>query len=80
MTSLPAVTKIADHLTLTFSAPIGASGVTDSVEVSGDLSTWRSGAGFTETMSDTTTAGIRTVVVCDVATTPPRYIRLRVSR
>ncbi len=77
---LPAISLVSGHLTLTFSAPTGAGGVTKTVEVSGDLTNWHSGAGFTETMSDTTVAGIRTIVVRDVATTPPRQIRLRVSR
>ena len=77
---LPIVTNAASHLTPTFSAPIGASGVTDSVEVSDDLAAWHSGAGFTETMSDTTSAGTRTVIARDLATSAPRYIRFRVSR
>ncbi len=77
---LPVATLVQGHLTLTYSVPIGAGGVTETVQVSGDLATWRSGAGFTETMSDTTSAGIRTVVVRDVATAAPRHIRLRVSR
>ncbi|MEO7317925.1 MAG: S8 family serine peptidase, partial [Chthoniobacteraceae bacterium] len=80
LAGLPSIANIASHLTLTFTAPIGASGVTDSVEVSGDLITWQSGPTFTETVSDTTAASIRTVVVRDLATTPPRYIRFRVSR
>ena len=77
---LPSVTSVQGHLTLTFSVPAGAGGVTETVQVSGDLATWHSGSGFTETMSDTTAAGIRTIVVRDVATSPPRYIRLRISR
>ena len=77
---LPVVTLVQGRLMLTYSVPTGAGGVTTSVQVSGDLSTWDSGAGFTETMSDTTLAGIRTVVVRDLATAPPRHIRLRVSR
>lgn len=80
ISGLPTIATVANHLTLSFSVPTGASGVTDAVEVSGDLTNWNSGAGFTETVSDTTTGTTRSVTVRDLGTASPRYIRLRVSR
>ncbi len=79
-TAQPLITSIGGHLTLTYRVPTGAGGVTATVQVSGDLTAWQSGPGFTETLSDTTAAGLRTLTVRDVATAPPRYIRLRISR
>ena len=77
---LPAVTNVRGHLTLSCSFPIGAGVVVENVDFSGDLATWQSGPGFTETMSDTTGPGVRAIVERDAATTPPRYIRLRASQ
>ncbi len=77
---LPQVTRVAGHLTLSYSTPTGVSGVTGVVEVSGDLVHWDSGVGFTEVMSDTTSNGIRTVVTRDVSTSAGRYIRFKATR
>jgi len=77
---LPQISTVAGHLTLTYSTPAGAGGVTATVEVSSDLIHWNTGAGFTEVMSDTTASGLRTLIIRDVATGAPQYIRLKVSR
>jgi hypothetical protein len=50
------------------------------VEVSGDLIHWDTGPGFTEVMSDTTSGGLRTLVVRDLSTAPSRYIRFKAAR
>lgn len=77
---LPTVTRTSGRLTMTYSTPVGAAGVSATVEVSSNLTTWQSGAGFTEVLSDTTNGGIRTVVVRDLSAATPRYIRLKASR
>jgi hypothetical protein len=70
------------HLTLTASLNPGATDVTVSAEVSSDLLTWNSGAGYTEVVSDVTVGSVRTLVVRD--TTPlsagvKRFMHLKVS-
>jgi kumamolisin len=71
------------HLTLTVSLDATATGITVTPQVSSDVVTWQSGAGYTEIASDSTVNGIRTVTFRDLtpAGTPGvnRYIRLSVS-
>jgi len=71
------------HLTLTASLDASATGITVAPQVSSDLVTWRSGAGYTEIASDTTANGIRTVTFRDAmsstATSPKRFIRINVT-
>ncbi|MEA3187937.1 MAG: hypothetical protein QOD99_1767 [Chthoniobacter sp.] len=72
-----------NRLALTYNVPVGATGVNRIVEVSDNLATWSSGAGATEVTSDTTTNGIRTVTVRDLAGTASsshRFIRFRATR
>ncbi len=80
VTELPTVQNVGGHLELTVMHPAGAVGVTRIVEVSGNLTQWDSGTGFTQTISDTTTNGIRTWVVRDLGSGAQRDIRFRVSR
>lgn len=77
---LPQISNVAGHLTLSYATPVGITGVTAAVEVSGNLTQWSTGPGFTEVMSDTTANGVHTLVIRDVATAAPRYIRLKVTR
>lgn len=48
--------------------------------VSGDISTWQSGHGHMQVLSDTTNAATRTVFVRDEHTGPQRFVRIRVTR
>ncbi len=69
-------------LTLTYTTPDTVADLAFVPEVSGNLADWQSGPGHTETVSDTTTEGIRTVVVRDtvpVSTGARRFIRLSVQ-
>ena len=80
LTGLPSVALVNGHLELTYVFPAGANGVTRTVQVSGNLSQWDAGLNFTQTISDQTINGTRTVVVRDLGNGTPRLIRLRVSR
>lgn len=68
------------QLTFSYARPVGIGGVTGTVEVCGDLATWQSGAGFTETVSDTTTGAMRMIVTRDLGSGTRRFVRLKVSR
>jgi hypothetical protein len=71
------------HLTLTARLAASATDLDFTVEVSADLQTWQSGASFTETVSDTTADGVRTLIVRDLtaldATNSKRFLRLAVA-
>ncbi len=70
------------YLTLTFATPASVTDLDFTPQVSGNLSAWLSGQGQTETVSDTTDAGIRTVVVRDtvpVSGGTRRFMRLQVQ-
>lgn len=65
------------HLTVSYAKNPAAGGITWQVEVSDDLSEWRSGPGHTEILADTTTA----LVVREASPPAPqgrRFMRLRV--
>jgi len=79
-TAAPVLSRSSGRNVLTFSTPVGITGVTFTVEVSGDLSTWTSGVAATEMLSDTTASGIRTMSVRDLTAGTGRFIRLKVSR
>jgi hypothetical protein len=71
------------HLTLTVRLDAAASDITPVVEVSSDLQTWQSGDACTEILSDTTAAGVRTLVVRDRAAVDGQakaFMRLKISR
>ncbi len=79
--TLPVTSQITSgHLEFTLQQPAGITGVSTTVEVSGDLSTWQSGPGHTQVLSDTTNAATRTVVVRDEHTGAQRFVRIRVTR
>jgi hypothetical protein len=79
--ALPITSQITSgHLEFTLQQPAGITGVTTTIEVSGDLSTWQSGPGHTQVISDTTSAATRTLVVRDEHTGAQRFVRLRVTR
>jgi hypothetical protein len=70
------------HLTMTIVAPEWASQVALVPEVSGDLVLWHSDASEVDVVSDTTTAGMRTLVARDreaVVSSSRRFMRLRVT-
>ncbi len=79
--TLPTTSQITGgHLEFTLQQPAGITGVSTTVEVSGDLSTWQSGPGHTQVISNTTSSATRTLVVRDEHTGAQRFIRLRVTR
>ena len=79
--TLPITSQITSgHLEFTLQQPAGITGVSTTVEVSGDLMTWQSGAGHTQVLSDTTSAATRTLVVRDEHTGAQRFVRIRVRR
>jgi hypothetical protein len=72
------------RLTLVYTSPSATTDLTYSIEWSGDLSTWHTGSGFTETLSTTDNGnGTSTIIARSVATladTPRQFLRLRVTR
>lgn len=75
---LPRLSLDAARPVLAYAVPVGALGVTHSVEYSQTLNDW-SGGTSVETTSDTVANGLRTLVIR--ATTPgPGFLRLKVSR
>ncbi len=80
-TTLPVTSQMTSgHLEFTLQQPAGTTGVSTTIEVSGDLSTWQSGPGHTQVISNTTSGATRTLVVRDDHTGAQRFIRLRVTR
>jgi hypothetical protein len=84
-THSPTVAIAGDRLTITYTSPTSsATDLTYTVEWSGDLQTWSTGATATETVSTTDNGnGTTTVVVRSVATladTPRQFLRLRATR
>ena len=71
---------VGGYLRMTQILPAGMSGVVGTVEVSDGLQTWQSGAGVTQTVSDSAVGGSRTVVVRDLVPVGRRFMRLRVTR
>ena len=70
------------YLTMTFTTPATVTDLDFTPQVSGNLAEWLSGPGHTETISDSTTNGIRTVVVRDtvpVSSGTRRFMRLHVA-
>jgi len=81
VSTLPMTSQITSgHLEFTLQQPAGINGVSTIVEVSDDLSTWQSGPGHTQVISNTTSSAMRTLVVRDEHTGAQRFIRLRVTR
>ena len=71
------------YLTLSFKTPATVTDLSFVPQVSGNLVDWLSGPGRTEIVSDTTTAGLRTVVVRDtvpVSAAARRFIQLQVRK
>ena len=87
--SLPVAAPMAiasdKFLTLQYTRPISATDIDYSVEVSGDMQTWRAGGGITSIVSITNNPdGItQTIVVQDITSmnaAPKRFIRLKVTK
>jgi subtilisin-like proprotein convertase family protein len=79
--ALPMTSQITSgHLEFTLLQPAGITGVSTTVEVSGDLNSWQSGPGHTQVISNTTSNGTRSLVVRDEHTGAQRFVRLRVTR
>jgi hypothetical protein len=79
--TLPITSQITGgHLEFTLQQPAGITGVTTTVEVSGDLTQWQSGSGHTQVLSDSTTAATRTLIIRDEHTGAQRFMRIRVTR
>ena len=79
------MTAGATFLTLTYKKSLAASDVTCTVEVSGDLQTWSSGASATATVSASNNAAgtMQTIVQRDLTPTTSagrRFIRLRITQ
>ena len=71
------------YLTLTATLDAGASDLTIAGEVSADLQTWNTGAGYVEIISDSTTGAVRTLSLRDATpfgATAQHYLRLRVTK
>jgi hypothetical protein len=71
-----------DYLTMTYSLRAAASDVAVVPEISNDLATWRSGPAALEVVSDTTAAGVRTIVVRDIqplGEVQRRFLRLKTT-
>lgn len=70
------------HLTLTYTMPASATDIAAIPQISSDLAAWNFGPNAIEVVSDTVTAGVRTVVVRDVtplAESSSRFLRVQVS-
>jgi hypothetical protein len=81
VSTIPMTSQITSgHLEFTLQQPAGITGVSTIIEVSDDLSTWESGPGHTQVISNTTSSAMRTLVVRDEHTGAQRFIRLRVTR
>ncbi len=79
--SLPMTSQITSgQLEFTLQQPAGITGVSTTIEVSSDLSTWQSGPGHTQVISNTTSSAIRTLIVRDEHSGAQRFVRLRVTR
>jgi len=79
--TLPMTSQITSgHLEFTLQQPAGITGVSTTIEVSGDLSTWQSGPGHTQVISNTTSSATRTLIVRDEHSGAQRFVRLRFTR
>ncbi|HEV3273114.1 MAG TPA: Ig-like domain-containing protein [Candidatus Methylacidiphilales bacterium] len=70
------------HLAITYLQPASITDINYIVEVSTDMLTWNSGAGYTNVLSKVAGSGGNTITVEDAfpTTTPKRYMRLRVTQ
>ena len=72
----------SNYLTLTYAQVKAATDINYTVEVSGDLSTWNSGTGYTAPVGTTDKGTTQTVVVQDLvplSSATKRFIRLKVT-
>jgi alpha-N-arabinofuranosidase len=81
-TDVPRAVITNGHLTLTYLSPTSITDVTFEVEVSTDLITWNSGAGYTQVTSNTAGTGGTNITVQDTLPTSSQkhFMRLRVSQ
>jgi hypothetical protein len=81
-TNVPTPVNSNGHLTVTYFVPTSITDVSYIVEVSTDLITWNSGAGYTQVISNVAGASGHTITVQDTlpSTTQKRFMRLRVTQ
>jgi hypothetical protein len=82
LTDVPQAMLTNGHLTLTYFAPSSITDITYVVEVSSDLMTWNSGAGYIQVTSTVPNASGNTITVQDLTSTsvPKHFMRLRVTQ
>jgi len=81
-TDVPTPVITNGHLTVTYLVPASITDISYVVEVSSDLATWNSGAGYTQVISTVASASGSTITVQDTlpATTQKHFMRLRVTQ
>jgi hypothetical protein len=82
LTNVPTPAISNGHLTMTYFVPASITDVSYIPEVSTDLITWNSGAGYTQVISNVAGAGGNTITVQDTlpTTTQKRFMHLRVTQ
>jgi hypothetical protein len=70
------------HLSVTYVVPASITDINYIVEVSSDLMTWNSGAGYTQVLSNVAGASGHTITVQDTlpTATQKHFMRLRVTQ
>lgn len=81
-TNVPTPVNSNGHLTITYFVPTSITDVSYVAEVSTDLITWKSGAGYTQVITNVAGAGGNTITVQDTlpSTTQKRFMHLRVTQ
>jgi len=81
-TNVPTPVNSNGHLTITYFVPTSITDVTYITEMSTDLITWKSGAGYTQVITNVAGTGGNTLTVQDTlpSTTPKRFMHLRVTQ
>ncbi|MCE0523321.1 MAG: Ig-like domain-containing protein [Methylacidiphilales bacterium] len=81
-TDVPSATISNGHLTLTYFVPSSITDINYIVEVSTDLATWNSGAGYTQVISSVPSSTGDTITVQDTypPSTQKRFMHLRVTQ
>ena len=81
-TNVPTPVNSNGHLTVTYFVPTSITDVSYVAEVSTDLITWKSGAGYTQVITNVAGAGGNTLTVQDMlpSTTQKRFMHLRVTQ
>jgi hypothetical protein len=81
-TNVPTAVPSNGHLVMTYFVPASITDVSYIPEVSTDLMTWNSGAGYVQVVSTVTSASGNTITVQDTlpTTVPKHFMHLRVTR